>query len=83
MKIGNKYKPNKIFQKHWENFCGEINYRYLAFNRLIETLSNQIKQAAIQEKQELEDRNINHPIIDKIINFMEKNIDQTLRRFEY
>lgn len=49
---------------------------------LIKTLGNQIKQAAIEEKKELIANEINHPIIDKIINFVEENIDKTLKKFD-
>lgn len=42
---------------------------------LIETLGNQIRQAASEEK-------FDHPIINKIINFLEMNIDETLKKFD-
>lgn len=81
MKIGSKYDANDVFPRHWKQLSKEINYRYLAFANLIETLSDQIKQAAIQEKNELEAKGIDHPIIDRIIKYVIGNIDKTLKRF--
>lgn len=81
MKIGSKYDADNVLPKHWKQFSEEINYRYLALANLIETLGNQIKQSAIQEKNELQAKEMNHSIIDKIIYFIEENIDQTLKRF--
>lgn len=48
---------------------------------LIENLGTQIKLAAKQEKEELQAMNLHHPILDKIINHIENNINQTMRRF--
>lgn len=81
MKIGSKYDIDHVLPRHWKQFCEEISYRYIALVHLIETLGNQVKQAAKQEKNELQAKEIHHPIIDKIINFIESNIDETLRRF--
>lgn len=75
MKIGSKYNADDILPRYWKYLSEEIHYRYIAMVELIETLGNQIKQAASEEK-------IDHPIINKIINFMEINIDQTLKRFD-
>lgn len=82
MKIDSKYDADLVLPRHWEQLSENINYRYLALANLIETLGNQIKQAAIDEKNELAIKGIDHPIIDKVISFVESNINQTLRRFE-
>lgn len=81
MKIGSKYDANQVLSKHWKQLCEEVSYRYLAMADLIETLGNQIKRAVTQEKEELHAKGINHPILSKIIHFVEKNINQTLKKF--
>ena len=81
MKIGGKYDADEVFPRHWQLLSKEVNYRYLALANLIETLGMRIKQAGIEEKRQLQDMGIIHPIIDKIINFVDKNIEQTLERF--
>lgn len=82
MKIGSKYDADDVLPRHWKQLSEETNYRYLALANLIETLGNQIKQAALEEKKELKAKGVKHSIIDKIIDFAEKNIDQTLKRFD-
>jgi serine/threonine-protein kinase HipA len=82
MKIGSKYEVDVVLPRHWKQLSEEISYRYLALANLIKTLGDQIKQFAIQEKNELQAKGINHPIIDKITYFVEGNIDQTLKRFD-
>lgn len=81
MKIGSKYDADHVLPRHWKQLCEEVNYRYLAMAGLIETLGHQIKDAAVQEKEQLQANGIDNPIIDKIINVIEGNIDQTLKRF--
>lgn len=82
MKIGSKYDADHVLPRHWKQLCEEVNYRYLAMTSLIETLGHQIKSAAVQEKEQLQANGIDNPIIDKIINVIERNIDQTLKRFQ-
>jgi serine/threonine-protein kinase HipA len=82
MKIGSKYAIDDILPRHWKQLSEQINYRYLTLSNLIETLGNQIKQAAFQEKNELNATGIDHPIFNRIINCIEGNIDQTLRLFD-
>ena len=79
MKIGNKYAADHVLPRHWKQLSEEISYRYLAFVNLIETIGHKIKQAAAQKK-ELHAKGIDHSIINKIIHFVENNIDQTLKR---
>lgn len=81
MKIGSKYNANDILPRYWEDLSEQIHYRYLALAKLIETSGNQIKTAAQEEKMELKAKGINHPVIDKIIKYLDVNIDQTLKRF--
>ena len=81
MKIGSKYEYDQVQPSHWKQLCDAINYRYLAMAGLIEILGEQIKVAAVQEKQMLQSNGIDNPIIDKIIKLIDSNIDQTLRRF--
>lgn len=81
MKIGSKYDADHVLPRHWKQLSEETNYRYLALANLIETLGNQIKHAAAQEKEQLNLIGIDNPIIDNIINVIERNIDQTLKRF--
>lgn len=82
MKIGNKYDADRVLPRHWKQFSEEINYRYRALADLVVTLGNRIKKAALQEKEQIHARGISHPIIDKIINFIDDNIVQTLKRFD-
>lgn len=82
MKIGSKYDADQVMSRHWKKFCEEVNYRYLALVGLIETLGDQIKHAAVQEKEELQANEMYNPIVDKIINVIMNNIDQTLQRFK-
>lgn len=82
MKIGSKYEADQVLPRHWKQLSTEINYGYTALSNLIETIGDQIRQAAVQEKQEMLAKNIDHPIIDRIIHFINGNIDQTLERFD-
>lgn len=81
MKIGSKYDADHVLPRHWKQLSEKVNYRYLALANLIEMLGNQIKKAIMQEKNELGTKGINHPIINRVINFVESNIDQTLKCF--
>jgi serine/threonine-protein kinase HipA len=81
MKIGSQYDADRVLPRHWEQLCKEVNYRYLAMASLIETLGHQIKSAAAQEKEQLKAKGIDSPIIDKIVNVIENNINQTLKRY--
>jgi hypothetical protein len=58
-----------------------VYYENLYSKRILVNLGTQIKQAAKQEKEELQAMNLHHPILDKTINYIENNIDQPLRRF--
>lgn len=78
MKIGSKYDSNDVLPRHWQQLCETIKYRYLAMESLIEKLGNQIKLAAIQEKEQLKMRGVNDPMIDGIISVINNNIDRTL-----
>ena len=82
MKIGSKYDADLVLARHWQQLCKEVNYRYIAMLKLIETLGNKIIDAAKEEKEQLIAQETYHPIIDKIISLIENQIEKTLRRFE-
>lgn len=81
MKIGRKYDANFVLPRHWKQLCEDINYRYLAMVELIETLGAKIKRAVFLEKEQLKVKGINNSIVDKIINVINNNVDDTLRKF--
>lgn len=72
MKIGNQYNAAEVFPRHWKQLCEEVNYRYLAMADLIEKLGNKIKDAAIQERDQLQAKGIDHPIIVDILTFLKE-----------
>jgi serine/threonine-protein kinase HipA len=81
MKIGSKYDADDVEPKHWEELCEQIGYRYIALKNLIEALGKQINLAAQEEKEKLTNDGIHHPIINKIIHFIDNNINRTLKKF--
>ncbi len=81
MKIGSQYNPDHVFPRHWEQLCKEINYSYPMMKKLMKTQTDLILKAAIQEKQQLIDMGENVPIIDKIIQIVEKHTEQILSYF--
>ena len=83
MKIGSKYDADLVLPRHWKQLCEEVNYRYLAMEGLIKTLGRQINIAVAEEKKQVEVKGIDNPIFDKIINVIESNIDQSLKRFTF
>jgi serine/threonine-protein kinase HipA len=82
MKIGSKYDAEQIFPRHWEQLCNDIGYRYLAMEKLIKDLSRKILKAAYQERADIHALGIDCSMIDKIITFIESNIEHTVKRFE-
>lgn len=80
MKIGSKYDADLVFPRHWKQSCEEINYRYLALEKMIKEMSEKIIVAMRQEHKEMQDQNINHPIVKRIRDCVEKNIEKTQRR---
>ncbi|GAB4392796.1 MAG: type II toxin-antitoxin system HipA family toxin [Gammaproteobacteria bacterium] len=82
MKIGSKYTANQVLLRHWQQLSDSINYRHLALANLIESLGKKIQNSAAQEKELLQTSGINNPIIDRIANFIEKNIEKTLHQFQ-
>ncbi|GGI76953.1 type II toxin-antitoxin system HipA family toxin [Legionella impletisoli] len=83
MKIGSKYNSDEVLPRHWEQLCESINYRYLAMEKLINDIAKKLLKAAYQEKAHLHAQGINSKMVEKIISFIEKNIDFMLRRFEH
>jgi serine/threonine-protein kinase HipA len=82
MKIGSKYDANNLLQRHWEQLCQDIHYRYLAMNDIIQKQSELILKAAEIEKKALISSGQNHLIIDNIMRVIETNITNTLKGFK-
>lgn len=83
MKMGSKYDADQVLPRHWQQLCEEVKYRYISMIDLIKKLGNQIKDVAIQEKKLLQNKGIDHPIIDKIVNYIHINVDRTLKKIEF
>jgi serine/threonine-protein kinase HipA len=81
MKIGSQYDADDVQPRHWQQLCEDVNYRYLALASKIEIYADQIKRAAMEEKEQIQANSMFHPIIDKIIDVINLNIDQTLKKF--
>jgi serine/threonine-protein kinase HipA len=82
MKIGSKYDPALLFPRHWEQFCDDIQYRYIAMKELIKHHSELMLKISTDEKEILISEGYDVPIINEIIKVMETNIRQTLERFD-
>lgn len=82
MKIGSKYDADLVLPRHWKQLCEEVSYRYLAMKNLIELLGDRTKKAAALEREQLHAKGITHPIVDKLVNLIESNINKMLIRLK-
>ena len=82
MKIGTKYEADQVLPRHWEQLCKDIGYRYISIKDMLENQSELILKAAAIERDVLLSTQCNISILDKVISVIEKNIDQTLRKFK-
>lgn len=81
MKIGSKYDAEQVLPKHWEELCKTIQYSYPAMIKLIDKVGHEIIKVAAMEEEQLKVQGADNPIFTQIINFTEKHIEKTLKRF--
>lgn len=81
MKIGGYYEIDKIYPRHWEKMSKDIKYSYPELRRLIHNQAESIMRAAEAEKKEMKEMELFDPIIDRMMQFFEKHISLTLKRF--
>lgn len=82
MKIGSQYDAEEIFPHDWKKFCESIHYSYSELVKLLEKTSSQLIASAYEERREMEEKKISHPVLDKIIEFIEKNIKMVKRKLQ-
>jgi serine/threonine-protein kinase HipA len=82
MKIGGYYEPEKLFPRHWEQQCKEVGYSYPALRNLIKQQARAILEFAQNERQQLIENHLFHPIVDEMLRFFETHIGKTLERFQ-
>ncbi|HEV2613969.1 MAG TPA: type II toxin-antitoxin system HipA family toxin [Gammaproteobacteria bacterium] len=76
MKIGSKYDADHVLARHWEQLCETSGYRYISMINLIKHLCQEMKKAIVIEKNELKDKGLYNPVIDKVIKVIEININK-------
>jgi len=82
MKIGGYYEPEKILPRHWQRQSQEMGYSYPALRETLHQQALTILDVMHSERNKLLASNLFHPIVDEIMQFFEKHIGQTLKRFE-
>jgi len=81
MKIGGYYESDKIYPRHWQRESKEIGYSYPVIRDIIYKQAESILVSAEIEKKELKEAKLFDPIIDQILQFLEKHISKTLQKF--
>lgn len=82
MKIGDHYKPDDIFPRHWERQCKAMGYGYPAMRDLIFTQARLLPEVMREEQDLLKSKNLYHLVLDEMAVFFEQNIERLLKRFE-
>ncbi len=81
MKIGGYYEPDKIEPRHWERQCKLMGYSYPALRTMIKKQAEALQEAMAIERALLKEAKLDHPIVDEMARFFEKQTAQVLKQF--
>lgn len=81
MKIGGKYDVDYLFQRHWEQLCKGIGYRYIAMKNLVQAHAELIIKIAEAEKEAFIANGYQIVIINKIIKAIKNTVQRALHQF--
>lgn len=76
MKIGNQKDSDRVFSRHWEQLCTEIDFSYPTFKKMIPEMCNAIVTAAEVELQQLESFNKENTCAARIVEQLKRRIDK-------
>ena len=72
MKIGGKYKPHDIYQRHFHRMVADTKTAQSAINKQIQAMSGKIIDAAITLKTELQEEGLTSDIFEDIIKIIKE-----------
>ncbi len=82
MKLGGYYEVDKIYPRHWEREAKDIAYSYPALREIIYKQAADIMAAVEIERAQMKETKLFDPVIDEMIQFFDKHISRTLKRFD-
>lgn len=82
MKIGGYYEYEDILPRHWERFCDEVGLSYPQLKKVILKQANRLPQLLENETKAMADTGMSIDIDQKIFDFVNKNCNKTLKKFE-
>lgn len=82
MKIGGEYEHGKITYRHFMKMAMEVGINEKLVNNLIDDIAKIILDKSLSLKSELEKKDLNSEVYDKIISIIEENVDKIYRTKE-
>lgn len=79
--LGKNYNPEKIFPRHWEEFCNQVEFSYPIFKKQLQEICEKILPEAEIEMQSLLKNKTETSNIKKIILKLQQNIKRVKHRF--